>query len=305
MDSLSKPREGSRARRHVARRVVFGAIGAVVLALLLTVVVSMSGCCEQYFYYPTADVYSTPREYDLTFDAVEFPSKDGTRLTGWFIPAVGKAKGTIIHCHGNAENMTSHWQFAKFLPGRGLNLFVFDYRGYGKSDGRPTRRGTVDDAQAAVDYVCSRSGVDADRVGIFGQSLGGSIATVVAARDKRIKGAVIDSAFSSYQGEAAHQLRAGSLTRPFAGLLSRLFVRSGSDAVDHVAAISPRPILIIHGAADRVVPHEMSRALAEKAGEPKELWLVDGASHLAGSRDEREKFENKVCELFERAFAKE
>jgi len=302
MDSLSKPRAGSKPPRHVARRVVFGAVGAAGLALLLIVAVSMSGCCERYFYYPTADVYSTPRDYGLAFEQVEFRSKDGTRLAGWFIPAVGGAGGTVVHCHGNAENMTSHWQFARFLPGRGLNLFVFDYRGYGESEGRPTRRGTVEDAQAAVDYVCGRNDVDAGRVALFGQSLGGSIATVVAARDKRVRGLVIDSAFSSYRGEAAHQLRAGLLTRPFARLFSRLFVRSGFDAIDHVAGISPRPILIIHGTADRVVPASMSRALAEKAGEPKELWLVNGADHLAASRDERQKFESKVCDLFERAF---
>ena len=274
---------------------------AVVLLVLL-VIASISGCCERLFYYPSATVYSTPADRGLAFERVEFTSNDGTRLAGWFLPAVGAAKGTVVHCHGNAQNLTSHWQFVEFLPRRGFNLFVFDYRGYGRSEGRPTRRGTIEDAQAAVEHVLGRGDVDAGRVGILGQSIGGAIAVVVAAGDERIKGVVIESAFSSYRDEAAHALRANPLTWLFAWPLSRLLIGSGRDPVDHIADISPRPILIIHGTRDRVVPHEMSRELAERAREPKELWLVEGAGHTGASQRRRAEYEGKVCELFEKAF---
>ena len=262
----------------------------------------MSGCCEHLFYYPDAKVYSTPAKFDLAFEPVVFAGKDGTRLTGWFLPAAGEAKGTIVHCHGNAQNMTSHWLFVEFLPRKQFNLFVFDYRGYGKSDGSPTRAGTVEDAQAAVDYVLSRKDVDPERVALFGQSLGGAIAVVVAAKDERVKGLVIESAFSSYQSEAAHALRGNPLTYLFSWPLSRLLIRSGNDPVDAIGSISPRPTLIIHGTADRVVPSEMGRELAEAAGDPKALWIVDGAGHTAAGTVRRNEYQKKICAFFERAF---
>lgn len=247
--------------------------------------------------------YSDPSEYGLGFQPVSFQSKDGTRLSGWFLPAVGRAKGTVVHCHGNAQNMTSHWFFARFLPEHGFNLFVFDYRGYGQSEGRPSRAGTVEDAQAAVEYVLARADVDADRVGLFGQSLGGAIAVVVAARDKRIKGLVVDSAFSSYRGEAAHALRSNPVTWLLSWPLSRFLIRSGLDPVDYVADIAPRPLLIIHGTLDSIVPAAMGRELFERAGEPKELWLIEGANHTAAIEAAPEEFRRRVCGLFERAFS--
>jgi len=262
----------------------------------------MSGCCQNLFYYPDANVYSTPAGHSLKFEHVEFASKDGTRLTGWFIPALGKPKGTVVHCHGNAQNMTSHWLFAEFLPRRQFNLLVFDYRGYGKSEGSPTRSGTIEDAQAAVDYVLGRKDIDPERVAVFGQSLGGAIAVVVAAGDKRVKGLVIESAFTSYQAEAAHALRSNPLTYIFSWPLSRLLIRSGLDPIDHVASISPRPMLIIHGTADRVVPCQMSRELAQAARDPKELWIVDDARHTAAAYLHKDEYERRVCQLFEKAF---
>ena len=299
---MSKPPEKAKRPRSLARRILRAAAEVVGIVVVIIVIASMSGCCERLFYYPDARVYSTPAESGLAFEPVEFTSKDGTRLTGWFIPAVGEAKGTIVHCHGNAQNMTSHWLFAEFLPRKQFNLFVFDYRGYGKSEGSVGRAGTVEDAQAALDYVFGRADVDAERVALFGQSLGGAIATVVAAQDKRVKALFIDSAFSSYQSEAAHVLRGNPLTYLFSWPLSRMLIRPGYDPIDHIASVSPRPVLIIHGTEDPVVPHEMSRELHEAAGEPKEVWIVDGAGHTAAGSVRRAEYQQKVCEFFEKAF---
>ncbi len=283
------------------RAVRTAAVTVLVLMVMLAIVAVM-GCAEHLFYYPTGAVYSTPAEHGLAFEQVEFTSGDGTRLTGWFIPAVGGAKGTVVHCHGNAQNMTAHWQFAKFLPGRGYNLFVFDYRGYGRSEGRVSRQGTVDDACAALAYVMGRADVDAKRVGLFGQSLGGAVAVVAAARDKRVKGLVVESAFSSYRDEAAYVLRRNPLTYLVSWPLSRLLIRRGLDPADYIAELSPRPVLIIHGAADRTVPCEMGRELAERAAEPKELWLVDEAGHTGAIYARPDEYEVRVTRLFERAF---
>lgn len=300
---MSEQHEEPEKRHGLAWRAGSAVITVGVMLLVVFVIAAMSGCCERLFYYPDAREYSTPAEHGLAFEPVQFASGDGTVLTGWFIPSVGKARGTVIHCHGNAQNMSSHWLFAEFLPRRHFNLFVFDYRGYGKSEGAPSRRGTIEDAQAALEYVLGRGDVDTKRVGLFGQSIGGAIAVVVAAGDQRVRGLAIDSAFSSYQSEAAHALRSNPVTWLLAWPLSRVLIRSGQDPIDHINAISPRPTLVIHGTADRVVPCEMGRELAEKAGEPKELWLVDGADHTASINVRPMEYERKVCDFFQKAFA--
>src|SRR5262245_9102597 len=110
-----------RAPLQIGRSAIRAVLG-MAAALLLT------GCVEQSFFYPDRVVYSTPDAAGLDYEAVTFASRDGTQLSGWFIPASGHrdpriAKGTVVHFHGNAQNMTSHWQFVSWLPKRGYNLF--------------------------------------------------------------------------------------------------------------------------------------------------------------------------------------
>jgi alpha-beta hydrolase superfamily lysophospholipase len=95
------------------------------------------------FYYPSRAVFSTPESLSLDVQEVRFTSRDGTPLHGWFCRAQGRARGTVIHFHGNAENLTSHVHFVKWLPARGYHLFVWDYRGYGKSGGENVPRGNL------------------------------------------------------------------------------------------------------------------------------------------------------------------
>src|SRR5512145_1917489 len=144
------------------------------LLLVVAVTFSCQGCVGGMFYYPDQEVYDTPDRHGLKYEDVTFPSRDGTSLSGWFIPAVGPPKGTVVHFHGNAQNMTSHFGFVSWLPSRGFNLFVFDYRGYGKSAGRPERQGIYEDSLAALDYIATRPGIDHDRLVVLGQSLGGA-----------------------------------------------------------------------------------------------------------------------------------
>jgi hypothetical protein len=298
---LSKQRKESKPGTSFRRGIRIAAEVAALLAITL-VIGALSGCCERLFFYPDATLYFTPSDYGLQYEAVRFSSGDGTQLAGWFLPARGRARGTIVHCHGNAQNMTAHWRLVQFLPENGFNLFVFDYRGYGRSKGKPTRRGVIDDSRAAVDYVFSREDVDPARVGLMGHSLGGAAAFVVAAEDDRLRALATDSAFSSYRDEAAYVLRRNPVTFLPAWPLSRLLIRGGFDPVDYAPKLSPRPVFIIHGTADRIVPHHMGERLAAAAGKPKELWLVEGARHMGGVDVEGEKYVNRVCRFFGRAF---
>jgi uncharacterized protein len=299
---LKPPRKPERPRRPL-RTFLRRAAEVVLILLALIMIAAMSGCCNRLFYLPDSREYSTPLEFGLQYDAVEFQSRDGTKLTGWFIHTVGEAKGTVVHCHGNAQNMTSHWQFVKFLPADGFNLFVFDYRGYGRSEGSPSRKGTIEDARAAVDHVMARKGVDPARVAIFGQSIGGAIATVVAAEDPRIRGAIIDSAFSSYRDEAAHAMRQNPITWLFAWPLSRVLIGSSFDPVDYVGKIAPRPVLFIHGVNDQVAPSKMSQTLMTAAGQPKELWLVPEARHTEAFYLQEKEYRRRIKALLDWAFA--
>ncbi len=283
----------------VCRRLLRIAILFLAVLSLLLILASISGFFERFFYFSDDIVYSHP---DIPYEAVTFASADGPALSGWFFPADDPV-GTIVHCHGNAQNMTAHWQLVRFLPARGFNLLVFDYRGYGESEGRPSRSGTVADAKAAVEYVLGRDDVDPERVGIYGQSIGGAIGAVVAASDERVRAAVIDCSFTSYRRMAAHALRLNPATRIAARPLAGLLIASGYDPIDHVGEIAPRPILIVHGTADELVPMEMSRELYQAAGENAELYLIDGAGHLDAHIIIPVEYPNRISRFFADAFA--
>lgn len=151
------------------------------------------------FYFPDRIPYDSPARAGLAYEQTAFYSMDGTQLWGWFIPAANglsarEAKGTVIHMHGNAQNLTAHWQFAKWLPHKGFNLFEFDYRGFGRSQGEPEPKGIFEDAVAAIDYVRNRPDIDPENLFIFGQSLGGMLAIASAAANPRGVRAVLAEA---------------------------------------------------------------------------------------------------------------
>ncbi|MET3497336.1 alpha/beta hydrolase [Variovorax boronicumulans] len=236
----------------------------------------LAGCVQSMFYYPDRVRYETPDALGLRYESVQFQSTDGTLLTGWFIPAVGRqnpkeAKGTVVHFHGNAQNMSTHWRFVAWLPRQDYNVFVFDYRGYGESEGKPEPKGVFEDSNAALNHVRSRGDVDAERLFVFGQSLGGTNAIAVVGSGNRagVKAAAIESTFYSYSS-IAHDKLTG------AGLL----VGDDYAASKYVAAMAPIPLLLIHGTADAVIPLAHSQRLLSVAREPKRLIEVRGAGHL-------------------------
>ncbi|MBI4579121.1 MAG: alpha/beta fold hydrolase, partial [Planctomycetes bacterium] len=158
------------------------------------------------------------------------------------LPSV-RAHGTVLHLHGNAGNMTGHFQHVAWLPAAGWNVLCFDYRGYGESPGRTTRSGTVADAHAALDYLVARPDVDRRRIVAFGQSLGGAIGIVLVAQRPEIRGLATDGAFESYRRIAAWHVRHSPLLLPIAWWVPRLLIGNAYDPIDHVGRIAPRPLL--------------------------------------------------------------
>ena len=267
---------------------------AVLVAGLFGVALMVNGCANGLFYYPDSRVYSTPAGAGQPYQDVWFTSRDGTQLHGWFIPATTQspALGTVVHFHGNAQNMTAHYSFVSWLPAEGFNVFVFDYRGYGDSaNKKPTRQGTFEDGVAALAHVRGRADVDPQRVILYGQSLGGSLALSVAGETHPagVRGVIAESAFSSYRGAAGDGVGAnsslGALLRPLAWLL----VSGGHNPEAVVNEISPVPLLLIHGTADTVVSYRHAEILFKKARQPKQLLTMPGTGHTAaaGSADMR------------------
>jgi fermentation-respiration switch protein FrsA (DUF1100 family) len=231
------------------------------------------------FFQPTRKAYASPRSFGLHYEDCRFASSDGIELHGWFFPSNDPDPlGTLVHVHGNAGNITGHFMHVAWLPSARWNLFCFDYRGYGQSAGRVTRGGLIADTHAAIDYVRQRPGVDPDRIVVLGQSLGGSIAVLVAAERNDMAGVIIDGAFTAYRAIAGWHIRSSPLLR-YVAFWVPMFMENGLEPINAIGRISPTPLLIMHGTRDEVVPVSMANALYAAAGEPKDLWLLKGAGH--------------------------
>ncbi|MHC5023572.1 MAG: alpha/beta hydrolase [Planctomycetota bacterium] len=253
---------------------------AVILAILV-VFLRMGGCMESLFYVPTRGPTTPPAKYGA--EPLWFDSADGTRLHGWFIPAAavvtdGLPPATILHVHGNAGNIESHVWFTEYLPAAGFNLLVFDYRGYGQSEGRARRRHQlIADTHAALDALLARPDVDPLRIGMYGQSLGGSIGLNVMADRPEIRAAVIESAFDSWRTIAANAI-GGSSPGPVSRAVATICIPDGDRPADAIARID-RPLLLLHGTADHIIPIAHSRRLAAAAAGPVELVELPGGDH--------------------------
>ena len=255
---------------------------------------------DHWFYYPTRDKYGDPAELGLLPESVFFDS-DGRSLHGWYFRTMmAPARGTVIHCHGNGGNITGHFEFISWMPARGWNVLCFDYRGFGHSEGRPSRPGTIADTHAAIDYARARDDVDKSRLVLFGQSLGGAVGIVVAAERNDLRGVAIEGAFASYRGAAYYVCKQSWLLWGVARPASRLLIAPGFDPIDYVARIAPTPMFFITGTADDICDYRQTLQLHEAAGEPKCLWVIDGDPHTGALTETAGQGQQKLHEFFTR-----
>jgi fermentation-respiration switch protein FrsA (DUF1100 family) len=258
-------------------------VGSVPIRACLAAAASiLAGCnmIEGMFFYPDRVQYTRPADYGLAHEDVALTAADGVKLHAWWLPAQGAAAGTVLHLHGNAANVSNHLPLVAWLPRAGFSVLMLDYRGFGRSEGRPTLDGVLADARAALAHLRSRRDVDATRLIVFGQSLGGATALRLLAEDAAgVRLAVIDSAFASYRGIARDAALQSIVLAPFLPLALPLLPGADKDPVTALARIDV-PLLFVHGRADQVIPFKHSEQLYAAAKEPKHLIAVDRAQHM-------------------------
>lgn len=256
------------------------------LPFLLVFFFLLSGC-SSVFFYPKKPLFDNAVARRLSPRDVFFKTPDGVLLHGWFFEAKPEARASILVLHGNAENLSTHINSFLWLIPEGFNLFIFDYRGYGYSQGRPDIKGVHADAEAALEKLLQLQTVPSRKIIVFGQSIGAAIAISMVAHTPykdRIAAVVADSAFSSYRMIAREKLGMLCLTWPFQYPLSFLF-NDDYSPVKSVGQISPVPLLIIHAQQDPVVPVHHGQILYDAASDPKEFWITMSEGHIRSLLD--------------------
>jgi fermentation-respiration switch protein FrsA (DUF1100 family) len=283
---------------------------AAVLSLLVLVGVGWIGAERAIHPKPCSDVPDLADYPALqpVAERVSFQVPEGNRRVGWFIP--GQSRATVLLLHGYACRRQEMLDYAQVLHQAGYSTMLFDFRNRGESDGDAVTLGFYErqDAVAAVEYLRTRSEVDLQRLGVLGISMGAAVAILAAAQAPEIKAVIADSSFES----ASRAVEEG-FTRvtdlpafpfsPVALLIIRLRLGiSASDVVprDHIAAISPRPVFLVHGLADTKVTPGNSENLFAVAGEPKEIWRLPGSQHTDGIKDYREEYSRRMVEFFDK-----
>jgi fermentation-respiration switch protein FrsA (DUF1100 family) len=259
------------------------------------------GCSPQsYFYYPNRVLYVDPGQMGLKYEILEYPSLNGKKLSAILMTTDQTPKGTVVHFHGNYANLSNHFPQSIFLLKQGFDVLVFDYQGYGASEGHPSPKRTVEDGIATVRYAQAHLRNPDTGVVIFAQSLGGAIGAVVAAKEPLVKAAIIEAGFTSYSRMSREVLQRHVWTWPFSWL-TWLMVSHRYDAEDYVGQISPRPVWFVHGDKDTIVPLQMSEDLYKNAQEPKRLWIIPGAGHLECRRKAGARYDSEIGEFYTQA----
>ncbi|GBC90586.1 Monoacylglycerol lipase [bacterium HR14] len=280
--------------------VVLAGIGAGVGVLLLGNYLVVRASLSP----PRTPFFLTPRDLGLPFQHVAFPSRDGVRLQGWWIPAP-KPIGVAILCHGYLMNRCEPLPVAKALWEVGFHCLVFDFRASGKSEGKITTIGDLErlDVLSAVD-LAERTAPGLPIV-VYGASMGAAAALLAAAEDTRIRAVVADSAYARLS-DAIEDWWRGSMGNGAALLLKpsqwigTLLTRRSPQQVapeEVVAQIAPRPLLIIHGTHDRLITPRHAQRLFERAGEPKRLWWAEGCEHVQARFERPDEFYPLVVEF--------
>jgi alpha-beta hydrolase superfamily lysophospholipase len=255
------------ARRSLTFRLVRGLIFAAA-AVYLLLVIALWYWQASFIFRPSPVVDATPGDSGVGFTKVALPIGGG-QLAGWWVPAESPPTATLLYLHGNANNVGANTEQVVRFHKTGLNVFIFDYRGYGESTGGPPREKLVyEDAERAWTYLVSERHISARTIAIYGHSLGSAVAVDLASRHPEAGALIIEGVLSSI-ADLARDMGLGAV------LPLRLIVTERFDAISKIGSVRI-PLLILEGGADRPV---RARRLYDAAQEPKQLAVIPGGGH--------------------------
>jgi dipeptidyl aminopeptidase/acylaminoacyl peptidase len=282
-------------------------IGIVLLVVALSFILVYANT-----HPPKYPLHIPPSAYQADYEDVSFTSTDGIILKGWFVKPARHVQrsSAIIICHGVGANRSDFTGLAASLSQRGHFVLLFDFRAHGESGGKRTSLGYHEqkDIDAALAFLKTRREIDPRRIGIYGFSMGGSSAILTAAKTGAFAAVVADSAFTSLRDQAREAITGfyHLPSFPFLHLTIlgyELYFRTRVDAISPigvVAAIAPKPVLIIAGEGDKLIPSDNGRKLFAAANEPKGLWIIPGADHGGTLAAAGIEYEKRVGDFFDK-----
>ena len=248
-------------------------------------------------FMPSRDVIETPEILSIKFENIQITTRDNVNLDSWFVPAKDNdlvGKGVILFCHGNGCNISNRISYLPIFRELGLATFLFDYRGYGKSGGTPTEEGTYADVEAAWQYLTQERQIPPQKIIIYGESLGGAIASYLAQKisqpngNNNAGGLVLASTFTSISDRAAELY-------PFMPI--RFLSRFSYNSIDRLPSIKI-PVLVIHSIDDEIIPFHHGDRNFQVANQPKKLVKLRG-DHNGGFLDSLETYRNGLNEFIQ------
>ncbi len=253
---------------------IFSRVLSFVFLLMLT------GCSNltSLFFYPQQDYHYTPDFFGLQWQTVNHQAEDGTALVSWYLPAEGESLGSVLFMHGNAQNISTHISSVKWLPKAGYNVFLLDYREYGRSQGLAILPEVLLDIDSALAWVLEHD--EGKPVYLLGQSIGAALTAAYvpqSAHKAQISGVILDACLLGYQEIVDDALSRHWLT--WSMQLMSYLLPTEQDPKKHIANMSPVPLLMMHSPDDQTIPYTQGRALYELAQEPKQ-WLTLAGSHI-------------------------
>lgn len=221
-----------------------------------------------FLYFPERAIFMTPASVRLEFEDVFFRAADGTRLHGWYLPGETD-KPLVVFCHGNAGNISHRVDNLRLLRGLGLSVFIFDYRGYGRSAGKASEEGTYSDLRGAINWL-QEKGWTPEQLIYFGRSVGAAIALQLAL-EQPPAALILESPFTSIRAMGRHHY-------PLLWLLAGWAFDARYNNLAKIGRLKV-PLLIFHGDRDNIVPQRMGRELFESAPQPKSFYSIPRAGH--------------------------
>jgi fermentation-respiration switch protein FrsA (DUF1100 family) len=239
----------------------------IILVLILLYLLTCFFLCvfqDKIIYIPSKEIFRTPSDEGMEYEDIDLYTSDGVCINAWHIPN-DQRKETVLFCHGNGGSMSHRIDTIKLINDLGFSVFIFDYRGYGISEGTPSEKGTYLDSEAALKYLLEDKKISEERIIIWGRSLGGPIAANLA-KEQKFFACVLESTFTSIKDMA--KLR-------FKIFPSALLAKYRYSTIDYVKDIDI-PLLIVHSPEDDIIPFWMGEKIFKEAEEPKEFLELKG-----------------------------